>query len=218
MGANMIDIQIPNSTEHDIANASQLATALKNLRSFDEIAEWDKKATTEIDMMRSTLKTIEGKQQRVVQSHEKEKQDHEAKSFLAKLFSSRKEQKRLLTEQSLLTKEKLQIEGLIDQFESAIDFTPDSPDDLKELIKECKQRKKELQTEKKAVAAQMSAIRVEARQRTADIIPGKYGKGDRRQIRLNKESALEPHESEKAGIERQIIKLDKIIVWLERFK
>jgi chromosome segregation ATPase len=214
----MIDIQIPKSKEYDTAHASLLATTLKNLRSFDEIAEWDKKATAEIDIMRSILKTIEDKQQRIVRSLEQEKQEHATKSFLARLFASRKEQKQLLAEQSLLTKEKVQIEGLIDQFESAIDFTPDSPNDLKELIKECKQRKKELQTEKKAVSAQMASIRVEARQRTADSIPGKYGKWDRRQIRLNKESALGPHESEKAGIERQIIKLDQIIVWLERFK
>jgi chromosome segregation ATPase len=189
----MIDIQIPKSKEYDTAHASLLATTLKNLRSFDEIAEWDKKATAEIDIMRSILKTIEDKQQRIVRSLEQEKQEHATKSFLARLFASRKEQKQLLAEQSLLTKEKVQIEGLIDQFESAIDFTPDSPNDLKELIKECKQRKKELQTEKKAVSAQMASIRVEARQRTADSIPGKYGKWDRRQIRLNKESALVLH-------------------------
>ena len=214
----MIDIQVPALKEYNATNANSLATEIKNLRNLDEIAEWDKKATAEIEIMRSSLRAIEGKQQNITQSLALEKQEHEAKPFLSKLFDGRKEQKRLLAEQTRLASESTKIENLIDQFETAIDFTPDSPDDLKELIKECKQRKKELQTEKKAVSAQMTSIRVEARQRNANTISGKYGKWDRRSIQLNKESALKPHESEKASIERQIIQLDRIIVWLERFK
>ncbi len=214
----MINIQIPSSKEYNTTNASVLAAEIKNLRSLDEIAEWDRKATGEVEVIRSVLKTIEVKQQNVIQNLAQEKQTHEAKSFLPKLFDGRKEQKRLLAEQLRLAKEKAQIENLIDQFENAIDFTPDSLDDLKELLKECKQQKKELQTEKKAVSAEMASIRVDARQRATNTISGKYGKWDRRHIQLEKESALRPHESEKAAIERQIIKLDQIIVWLERFK
>ena len=124
----------------------------------------------------------------------------------------------MLAEQIRLAKEQEQIENLIDQFENAIDFTPDSLNDLKELIKECKIRKKELQIDKKSINTQMASIRVDARQQTTNTISGKYGTWDRRKIRLNKESSLRPHESEKAAIERQIIKLDQIIIWLERLK
>ncbi len=214
----MIDIHIPASLEYNTANASLLATAIKNLQSFDEIAEWNKKAMAEVEVMHSILSSIEGKQPTALQALSLEQQEHEAKSFLTKLFDTRKEQKRWLAEQSRLVREKAQIENLIDQFESAIDFTPDSLDELKELIEECKQQKIELLTEKKAVNAQMSSIRVEARQQTDNTNYGKYGKGDRRRIRLNKESALRPQETQKAAIQRQIIKLDQIIIWLERFK
>lgn len=214
----MIDIQVPALREYNTANAGVLATAIRGIRTFDEIAEWDKKATTEIEVMRSMFRTVESKLQNVVQALAQEKQQHESKSFFARLFDGRNEQKRLLSEHARLTNEKVQIENLIDQFESAIDFTPNSMDDLKELIKECKQRKKELQTEKKALGAQMASIRVEARQQTAKTVSGKYGTWDRRQIRLNKEASLRPHETEKAAIERQIIRLDQIIIWLERFK
>ena len=214
----MIDIQVPASKEYNTANARLLATEIKSLRTFDEIAEWDKKATAEIEAMRSMLRTIEGKLQTFVQALALEKQEHESKSFFAKIFDGRKEQKRLLAEQARFAKENAQIENLINQFETAIDFTPDSLDDLKELIKECKQNKKELQTEKKAIHAQMASIRVDARQQATNTMTGKSGKWDRRRIQLNKESALQPHESEKAALERQIIKLDQIIVWLERFK
>jgi chromosome segregation ATPase len=213
----MIDIHVPASLEYKTANASLLANELKNMRSFDEIAGWNKKAMAEVEVMHSILSAIEEKQQKVTRVLSQEQQEHEARPFLTKLFAWRKEQKRWLAEQSRLAREKAQIENLIDQFESAIDFTPDTLDDLKELIIECKGQKEELQKEKKAVNAEMSSIRVDARQQTANTNYGNYGKGDRRRIRLNKESALRPQESQKVAIERQITKLDQIIIWLERF-
>jgi chromosome segregation ATPase len=217
IGGNMINIHIPASLEYNTANASLLATAIKNLRSFDEIAEWDKKARAEVEALHSILKAIEGKQQTAIQGISQEQQEHKAKSFLTKLFDGRKEQKRGLAEQSRLAREKAQIENVIGQFESAIDFMPDSLDKLNELLEECKQQKKELLAEKKAVNAQMSSARIEAKQQTANTNYGKYGKGDRRRIRLNKDAALRPQDNQKTAIKRQITELNQIIVWLERF-
>ena len=214
----MIDIHVPASLEYNTANASLLATALKNLHRFDEIAEWNKKATAEIESLRPILKAIEEKQQKLTLVLSQEQQEHEAKPFLTKLIAGRKGQKQLLTERSRLDREKAHIENLIDQFEAAIDLSPDTLDELKELIEECKGQKSELQTEKKAVISQISSIRVDARQQTANTNFGKYGKGDRRRIRLNKESALRPQESQKEAIARQIIQLDQLISWLERIK
>jgi hypothetical protein len=214
----MIDIHIPASIEYNTANASDLANAIKNLHSFDEIAGWNKKAAAEVEVMHSNLKAIEEKQQKVTRVLSQEQLEHVAKPFLTKLFTRRKEQKQWLAEQSRLAREKAHIENLIDQFDSAIDFSPDTPDELMELIEECRQQKSELLAEKKVVKAQMSSIRVEARQQTANTNYGKYGKGDRRRIRLNKESALRPQESQKAAIERQIILLDQTINWLEKIK
>jgi chromosome segregation ATPase len=214
----MIDIHVPASLEYNTANASGLATALKNLHSFDEIAEWNKKAAVEVEAMHPILKAIEEKQQKVTRILSQEQQEHEAKPFLNKLFGGRKEQKRWLAEQSRLAREKAHIESLMDQFKSVIDFMPGSLDKLKELLEECKQQKSELLVEKKAVNTQISSIRGEARQQTANTNYGEYGKGDRRRIRLNKESALRPQESQKSAIGRMITELDQTINWLERFQ
>ncbi len=214
----MIDIEVPLLKEHDTSNVRQLVSDLKGLHNFDDIAQWDKRTTDEIDHIRSTIRSVEAKQQQVNQNIEQARRNHLAKPFLARLFSSRQEEKQLATEQVRLTREKSLLEELADQLEAAIDFTPDSPDDLKELIKECRQRKKELQAEKKAVSAQMTAIRVDARQKTATTASGKYGKWDRRRIRLDKEAALGPREDQKAALERQIVNLDRTVAWLERFK
>ena len=214
----MIEIHIPASLEYNTANASLLATDLKNLNSIDGVAEWNKKATAEVEELHSILKTIAGKQEKASQVLSQDQQEYEAKPFFNKLFDIRKEQKRWLAESSRLAREKAHIEALIEQFESAITFMPKNLDDLKAKIKECKQQKEELLTEKQAVYDQMSSIRVEARQQTANTNYGNYGKGDRRRIRLNKESALRPQESQKAAIKSQVKELDQVIIWLERFE
>jgi chromosome segregation ATPase len=213
----MIDIRIPASLEYNTAEASLLATALKNLHSFNEVAEWNKKATAEVEALHSILNALEVKQQTAARVVSQNREEHAAKPFLHKIFDGHKEQKRWLAEQSRLAREKAQIENIIDQFESAIDFTPRSPEELKKLVEECKQQKEELLTEKKAVNAQMSSIREDARQQTANTNYGKYGKGDRRRIRLNKKSALDPQGIQKVAIERQVTKLDQVITWLEKF-
>jgi peptidoglycan hydrolase CwlO-like protein len=214
----MIDIHIPASFEYDTATASLLATTLKNLHGLDEMEEWNKKAMAEVEVMHSILSAIEEKQQKVTGFLSQEKQDHETISFFFKIFGGRKEHKQWLVEQSRLAREKAHIETLIDQFESVVDFLPGSLDEIKALIEECKQQKSELLTEKKAVNTQMSSIREEARQQTANTNYGNYGKGDRRRIRLNKELALRPQESQKSAIGRLITELDQTINWLERFQ
>ena len=213
----MIDIHIPASLEYDTANANLLAIELRKLHSLAGVSEWNKKATVEVQALHSVLKAIEEKQAKVTQVLLQDQQEYAAKPFFNKLFDLRKEQRRWRAEQARLGREKAHMEALIEQFESAVAFIPQNPDDLKTLIKECKQQKEELLTEKKAVNAQMSSIRVEAKQQTANTNYGNYGKGDRRRIRLNKDAALRPQESQKTAIERQIKELDQIIIWLERF-
>jgi hypothetical protein len=122
----MIDIHIPASLEYNTANASRLATELKKLHSIAGVAEWNKKATAEVETLYSILKAIEGKQEKASQVLFQDKQEHEAKPFFKKLFDIRKEQKRWLAEKSRLAREKAHIEALIEQFESAIAFTPDN--------------------------------------------------------------------------------------------
>jgi len=86
---------------------------------------------------------------------------------------------------------------------------PDSLDELTMLLEQCKQQKKELLTEKEAVNAQMASVRVEAKQQTANTNYGKYGKGDRRRIKLNKDALLRPQDNQKTAIEDRLPNLTK---------
>jgi chromosome segregation ATPase len=214
----MFDIHIPASLEYDTANANLVVTELKKLHSLAGVPEWKEKARAEVQALHSILKPIEEKQAKVAQMLQQDQQEHAAKPFFAKLIDLRKEQKHWLAEQARLDREKAHIEALIERFESAIAFMPESAEDLQALIKESKQQKEELLSEKKAVSRKISSIRVEARQQTANTNYGNTGKGDRRRIRMNKESALQPQEGQKAAIERQVRELDQSINWLEKFE
>ena len=214
----MIEIHVPALLEYNTTNASLLATELKKTHDIAGCAEWNKKTLAEVESLRSILKRIEEKQEKASQVLTQEQQEHAAKPFFARLLDVRKEQKRWLAEQSRLAREKGLIEALIGQFESAIAFLPKSLDDAAALLEKSKQQKDELLAEKKAVNDQMFSIRMEARQQTANTNYGNYGKGDRRRIRLNKESALRPPETQRTAIERQVRELDQVINWLEKFE
>ncbi len=97
--------------------------------------------------------------------------------------------------------------------QEVMDFSPTSSEEQKVLLKELRQPKKELQVEKREVAARMKAIRTEARQQSVHagkVFLGSYdsklGENQRRQIRYSKESALRPQEDAKAAFERQLLK------------
>jgi hypothetical protein len=213
----MFEISIPQIIGFNHSMISELAQSILSLRSIDEVKEWDKKASSEIEKLLIHVHNIEVKQQLLSTAIIEEKQKHESKSFFAKLFDSQEKKKLLVEKHNQMGISKKMLIKTIDDLTNAIAFTPDSPEDVKDLIKECRNTKKELRIQKKTVNSQMTSIRVEARQKSSQTIYGKYGKWDRRMIQLNKEAALQPHENEKTALERQIIKLDQMELWLERF-
>lgn len=115
---------------------------------------------------------------------------------------------------------------MIEKMQEAIDFTPDNPEAQKELLAELRQRKKELQIQKREVLDGMRAIRVEARQQSTKagailgglLYDSAYAARQRRGIRYAKETALRPHEDLRAAIERQIMQAERDILWVKKFK
>ncbi len=214
----MLEIEIPKLRYYDLDQVEQLATDLRNLRSFSEVLEWGKRAKEEISKIRSAIEGLDNNNQKTRVEINETKKAHQAKPFLSKVFASREEEKRLNALSNSLTKEITQLQTLADQLRSAIDFAPTSSKDLKELLKECRVRKKGLQTEKKALDIKMKEIRAEARQLSAKTTTGKYGRDARRRIRLKKEAVLRPYEDKKAALDHQVLNLDRITAWLERFK
>jgi hypothetical protein len=116
------------------------------------------------------------------------------------------------------------MESMAEKLQESIDFTPTSSTEQKLLLKELRQRKKELQLQKREVAASAKQIREEARLKSIRagkflgiVYDSKLAAIERREIRYRREAAVAPHEDVKASIERQILQIDKDILWVERF-
>ena len=71
----------------------------------------------------------------------------------------------------------------------------------------------------------MKVVRTGARQQSAQagrvfgvFYDSKLAASERRSIRYSKESILRPHEDAKTAIERQLVQIDRDILWAEKFK
>lgn len=201
-----------------------LMTELKTISTYDGVTDWDQRATSEVGRIVDLIQGISEQVNRLTQELEQEQRAHGEKSFFGKLSSGRKGEKEIKAQierhQNYLTK----LDGMAAEMQEAIDISPNSAEEQKELVKELRLRKKELQLERREVAANMKAVREEARQKSA--VAGKFlGSYDaksaayqRRQIRYKREGALRPQEDARAAVERQLIEVERDILWAERFK
>lgn len=187
-------------------NFQMLMSKLKQLSTFAEVNKWDKEAESELSKINSQLQQLDSEIARCQQ-----------------LFCSSRLQQVLLkwTLKQINHSYKFPLENMANELQKAIDFTPNSLDEKKELLKELKTRKKELQLQKREVAANMKAIRREARTKSANAGRRLYGYNskiaarERRGIRYRKEAQLRPHEDLVTAIERQLLQIDKDIFWAE---
>jgi chromosome segregation ATPase len=216
-GGKMISISVPASFEYNTGKASHLAARLKSISRIEDIFGWTHQAKTQVSDLKRIMESIEKKQQAVSQALVRKQQEQIAENIFARLFSGRKEHKRMLIEQTRLERERSQIEKLINQFQSALEILPGSQNKARELLREYKRQKSELDSEMKELKAQRTSIRVKARLERANTNYGKYGKGNRQLIRLSKKSAFKSQADEKAALERQLAELKLRITWLERF-
>jgi len=202
-----------------------LMADFKTLSTFAQVTAWDERAGLEVDRIANVIRelTAEGNRQR--EAIRQIQQDRAAKPLLARAFSGNKEEKAAAKTVEQIERHMAALETLATELQQSIDFSPNSPDEQKALIKELRQRKKELQLKKREVVSNMQALRSEARQQSTiagntwlGLYNSKLAARERRQIRYNKETALRPQESAKAAIERQILQVERDILWAEKFK
>lgn len=221
----MTNQQVHINTNDIVTQANQLLKSILSLSTFDKVKEWDEAAIAHVAKIVATVGNIDIELNRLNQEMQSAQQEHKDKPFLNRMFSSSPEQK-FKSAIAELENQKISLESLSEELQSKIDFTPNSPEEQKILIKELKQHKKELNVSKRELAATMKEIRTGARQESANASYGvgallggsKYTAAQRRAIRYDKEAKLSPHEDERASIERQLLEIDKLIIWTERFR
>lgn len=210
---------------YDDGNFGKLTSDFRTLATFSAIASWDRQAQMEIERITGVIRELDIEVSRQTQILEGVRKSKSEKSLIGRLFSSGKEEKELLQLVEKYNQYKATLGKMASQLQESIDFTPNSPEEQKTLLKELRQRKKELQVEKREIAAAMKAVRTDARQQSAQagrvfgvFYDSKVAASERRSIRYAKETTLRPHEDAKAAIERQLVQIDCDILWAEKFK
>jgi hypothetical protein len=212
----MIELAIPKLSHYDTDTARTLANALAGLKSLADVADWDTHAQAEIGRIREGIEHLRREAEKLGRQTKALQAQRESKGALSRMLSSTQQETQLKAQTSALYTEMGALTLLEGELTRAIEFTPDSPEDVGDLKKFVKLRRKEIKLEKRELATAMTGIRVQARQSTAFSFPGKYGKWSRRITRWSKEINLRPHETQKAAFDRQLLELDRFELWLDR--
>ncbi|WP_146131602.1 hypothetical protein [Merismopedia glauca] len=182
------------------SNFQLLMNEFTQLATFSGVADWDERANNELQNLFDGLQLLDSEIDRQSKILNKQKID---------VYKARYRQP---------------IENMAEKLQEAIDFTPNSSSEQKLLLKELRQLKKEMQLEKREVAASAKEIREKARLKSiyagrvlGVIYNSKIAARERRAIRYAREAEVAPHEDIKAAIERKILQIDKDILWAERF-
>jgi hypothetical protein len=176
-----------------------LTNKFRNLSTFSEVVEWDKEAEVVIAEIVDKIKFLDT----IVLQYSNVNNSTQTKF-----------------------KQKYQeiLENMALKLQESIDFTPNNSGEQKSLIKELSFTKKELQLQKKEVTANMKNVNEKARSRSVragnnflGIYNSKMAASERRNIRYQRDAQLRPNEAIKAAIERQILQIEKDILWVKRF-
>jgi hypothetical protein len=226
-----MDASTTTVVRYDDGNYTQLLQGFESLTTFAAAVDWDVRAQIEVERIADVLRQLEQSIGEQKEAQERVKQAHAQKSFFQRTFGGRDEEREIAKRLEQWGGFQDRLGDMTDKLQESMDFTPTSKEEQRALIKELRQRKKELQLEKREVNLEMRAIRDKSRASSvksdANLMGFRLGSGgttskvaawQRRQNRYSRQAALRPHEDAKAAIERQIVEVDKNILWAERFK
>jgi hypothetical protein len=204
----------------------KLTAQFQNLRTFEEVTDWDSRAKQAIESVNEFVRNMQTEKAKTQSNLHQLEDNHEGKSFFGKMLGGKKELNQLEEKINKTDALIVKCESLINNIQSKIDITPNTPEEQTNLLKELLLEKKELTLKKREINTQMKEIRTAARQKSVNstdslvgVLAGsKYRAATRRGIRYQKEQMLNPHEDEKSYIERQLLQIEKDILWVERFK
>jgi hypothetical protein len=197
----------------------------ERLTTYAAVNEWDPRAKAEVKMILEVIRSLDVAISIESAALAQAKLEFEQRSFWKQVFGNHDSENLIASRLSGLRQRKIRLLQMIAELQNAIDFTPNTPQEKELLVKELHHRRKELQAQKREATAVMTAIRQEARVKSVHAGETLFGFYDsslaadqRRGIRYSKEAALKPHEDEKAAIERQLIRIEKDLLWIEQIE
>ena len=213
--------------DNELVRAQHLCAQFDGLRTFDDVARWDAAALDTALNLQKVAEQTRLHQQGLYAQADELARARAAAPFFKRMFSSRAPERTLRIEAEHISAMLQQLGQMIDDLLERIDYTPNDEKERKALLKELRAEKKELQVQKREIAAHKRAVNHAARAASASAgiqqgwifttYDSKQAAAERRAIRRQKIADLAPYENAKTLIERQILDLDRRIMWVERF-
>jgi hypothetical protein len=211
--------------EGEISRCERLSESLQTLSTYAGAREWTKKVAEEVNALPATLRCFDQIIAAELVNLDEEKRRFEQQSLLKRTFSSHGPEEAVAGRISVHRQQRAHLVKLVEGMQQKAVLVPSSTTTRDLLLKEIRHHMKELRAKKKEATAAMTAIRREAR--VASDGAGKTWIGlydsslaadQRRGIRHAKEETLRPYEDAKETIERQMMALEKHLIWLEQFE
>jgi hypothetical protein len=206
------------------ASAIELLARFLDLSTFVETFQWDADARALILLLEQEKQDLMENKAREQQSLKLAREERDSKPFIKRIFASKKNENKHEANSRQIDQAYDSINTTIDTILDQVDITPNSISEQKAMLKELGLRKKELALEKRSLNESVRLINLEAQRSMSDItedsgwIFGTSARDQRNKIRQQKEAELRPQEDAKAALTRQMIDLEKKILWVSRFK
>jgi hypothetical protein len=206
-----------------LSRYKELLPSFDNLENFSEAIQWDSDASSLIELFKNSISDFLEYQKSLQQELEIIKTERESKSFFMRSFSSKKSEKEHAESILDMADVVKKTEIIIEKLQDLIDRTPNSKVEQKEMLNELKTIKKNLALEKREINESIRKVNVEARKSISKVtgisggIFGTVARAHRVSVRYQKEAALRPNEDAKAGINRQLLQVEKDILWVSKF-
>lgn len=216
--------QLSKQAAETTNSLSELMTRYKSLCSFQEVHQWKADARALIKLyedLKGNLEMASSREKEYLALAEKKRNEL---PFLKRMTASQQEANIRKSNISRLEQVIAQIPEHISSLVSLSEQLPDNKLQQKQLIKDLKNKKDDLNLKKKTVNENMRLIRTQARKDTAYYAGargGTYGKiatMQRASITQRKENDLAPNEQVKAKIEELLITIDQRIIYLSRIE
>ena len=208
-----------------ITRTNELIASFENLTTFEKASQWDADAQgviASLEQEKASFTELKTEEQEALNLARKER---ESQPFFQRLLASKDTENTHAENIKIIDQVNANANLAIEKLFELIDKTPNSKAEQKEMLDEMKQYKKELTLEKRSVSENVRLINTEARKKTASVsgttaklLYGSSARYMRSSVRYQKESTLKPQEDAKAAINRQLLELDKNILWVSRFK
>lgn len=197
-------------------NFKELMDKFHALSTFAEVQSWRKLAGNGIEQISGIIRALNLETAQQTQTLERIKYEA-SKKLVGRLFGGSNEEKELTQQIEKYRQFKSDLESMVIQMQEALDFTPGSPDQQKELLKELRLRKKEIQEKKREITTVIRPARGIAQAQTEQPAVFDSATVDRRKARFTRDEELRPGEKTKDAMERQLAQIDRDILWVEKF-